>query len=71
MADVSRQRWFLPETPDVLGLLRGQLAVTIEGLDAFAAWAGGDPPPPRSSATRSTAATLPSERSSARFARRS
>jgi hypothetical protein len=40
---MSRQRWFLPETPDVLGLLRGQLAVTIEGLDAFAAWAGGDP----------------------------
>jgi uncharacterized protein Yka (UPF0111/DUF47 family) len=35
-------RWFLPETPDVLGLLRQQLAVTIEGMDAFAAWAGGD-----------------------------
>lgn len=43
MADVRRQRWFLPETPDVLGLLRGQLAVTLEGLDAFAAWASGDP----------------------------
>jgi uncharacterized protein Yka (UPF0111/DUF47 family) len=41
MADMSRrQRWFLPETPDVLGLLRAQLAVTIDGLDAFAAWAG-------------------------------
>ena len=37
------RRWFLPETPDVLGLLRGQVAVTIEGLDAFAAWAAGDP----------------------------
>lgn len=36
-------RWFLPETPDVLGLLRGQVAVTLEGLDAFEAWAGGDP----------------------------
>jgi uncharacterized protein Yka (UPF0111/DUF47 family) len=35
-------RWFLPETPDVHGLLRDQLAVTIEGMDAFAAWAGGD-----------------------------
>jgi uncharacterized protein Yka (UPF0111/DUF47 family) len=35
-------RWFLPETPDVLGLLHGQLAVTIEGMDAFAAWAGGE-----------------------------
>jgi hypothetical protein len=33
----------LPETPDVLGLLRAQLAVTIEGSDAFAAWAHGDP----------------------------
>jgi len=37
------RRWFLPETPDVLGLLRGQLAVTIEGLDAFGAWAADDP----------------------------
>jgi uncharacterized protein Yka (UPF0111/DUF47 family) len=35
-------RWFLPETPDVLRLLRAQLAVTIEGVDAFAAWAHGD-----------------------------
>ena len=34
--------WFLPETPDVLGMLRAQLAVTIEGMDAFEAWAGGD-----------------------------
>ncbi|MGZ4247908.1 MAG: DUF47 domain-containing protein [Solirubrobacteraceae bacterium] len=39
---MSRARWFLPETPDVLGLLRAQLAVTIEGVDAFAAWADGD-----------------------------
>ena len=37
------RRWFLPESPDVLGLLRRQLAATIEGLDAFAAWAAGDP----------------------------
>ena len=35
-------RWFLPETPDVLGLLRRQVAVTVEGVDAFAAWAAGD-----------------------------
>jgi hypothetical protein len=34
-------RWFLPETPDVLGLLRTQLALTIEGMDAFAEWADG------------------------------
>jgi uncharacterized protein Yka (UPF0111/DUF47 family) len=39
---VKASRWFLPETPDVQGLLRRQVAVTIEGLDAFAAWAGGD-----------------------------
>lgn len=42
MADMSRRRWFLPETPDVLGLLRQQAAVTLEGLDAFQRWAGGD-----------------------------
>jgi hypothetical protein len=34
-------KWLLPETPDVLGQLRSQLAITIEGMDAFAAWAGG------------------------------
>lgn len=39
---MSRGRWFLPETPDVLGLLREQLGVTIEGVDAFGAWAGGE-----------------------------
>jgi uncharacterized protein Yka (UPF0111/DUF47 family) len=35
-------RWLLPHTPDVLGMLKRQLAVTIEGLDAFAEWAQGD-----------------------------
>jgi uncharacterized protein Yka (UPF0111/DUF47 family) len=40
---MTRRRWFLPESPDVLGLLRGQLAVTIEGIDAFHEWAAGDP----------------------------
>lgn len=35
--------WLLPETPDVLGLLRRQVAITIDGVRAFAAWAGGDP----------------------------
>ena len=36
--------WFFPETPDVLGMLRAQAGVTIEGLEALAAWAtsGGD-----------------------------
>jgi uncharacterized protein len=39
MADVSPKHWFLPEEPDVLGLLRAQLAVTIEGVQAFSEWA--------------------------------
>ena len=34
-------KWFLPDTPDVLGLLRVQIAVTIEGMDAFGRWADG------------------------------
>jgi uncharacterized protein Yka (UPF0111/DUF47 family) len=41
VGDVTRKRWFLPETPDVLGMLRRQMAVTIDGVDAFARWAGG------------------------------
>jgi uncharacterized protein len=39
---MRRRRWFLPESPDLLGMLRHQLEVTIAGMDAFAAWAGGD-----------------------------
>jgi hypothetical protein len=38
----ARRRWLLPETPDVLGLLRDQIAITVDGMDAFRAWAGGD-----------------------------
>ncbi|MGL6279287.1 MAG: DUF47 domain-containing protein [Gaiella sp.] len=34
--------WFLPETPDVLAMLRAQIAVTIRGMDALVAWAEGD-----------------------------
>lgn len=37
-----QRRWFLPETPDVLGLLRSQVAVTLDGLGALRAWAGGE-----------------------------
>jgi len=36
------RHWFLPETPDVLGLVRRQVALTTEAMDAFAEWAGGD-----------------------------
>ncbi len=39
---MSRHRWFLPETPDVLGLLREQLAITVSALDALVAWARGE-----------------------------
>ena len=39
---MKRGRWFLPESPDVFGQLRRQAAITIEGLDAFVAWAAGD-----------------------------
>ena len=39
---MTRKRWFLPETPDVLGMLRRQTAITIDGADAFTRWAGGD-----------------------------
>ena len=42
MVGLKTHRWFLPETPDVLGMLRGQIAVTTEGMEAFARWAHGD-----------------------------
>jgi hypothetical protein len=40
-----RHAWFLPETPDVLGMLHAQFEVTLEGVQAFDRWAahGGDP----------------------------
>ena len=37
---MTRKHWFLPETPDVLGMLRRQMAVTIDGVDAFARLGG-------------------------------
>jgi uncharacterized protein Yka (UPF0111/DUF47 family) len=36
-------RWFLPETPDLLGMLHAQATITVEGTDALAAWSTGDP----------------------------
>jgi len=32
-------RWFLPESPDVVGMLQKQAAITVNGMEAFAAWA--------------------------------
>lgn len=37
-----KQRWFLPETPDVLGTLNRQAEVTVSGMTAFLLWAQGD-----------------------------
>lgn len=39
---MTRKRWFLPDAPDLLGMLRQQTATTIEGLDALVDWAKGD-----------------------------
>ena len=39
---MSRHRWFLPETPDVVALLREQVSITVSALDALTAWAQGD-----------------------------
>ena len=39
---MKTQRWFLPESPDVLGMLKRQFVVTGEGVDALVAWAHGD-----------------------------
>ena len=36
------RNWFLPETPDVIGMLVDQARVTVDGMNAFAAWAAGD-----------------------------
>jgi uncharacterized protein Yka (UPF0111/DUF47 family) len=35
--------WLLPENRDVLGMLRAQADVTVEGMTAMVAWASGDP----------------------------
>jgi uncharacterized protein Yka (UPF0111/DUF47 family) len=37
------RRWFLPETPDLLGMLTQQTALTVDGMQALRDWASGDP----------------------------
>ena len=37
-----KRRWFLPDTPDLIGQLGVQARITAEGVEAFAAWAAGD-----------------------------
>ena len=36
------KHWFLPHTPDVLGLLGQQAHVTIDGMEAFVGWSRGE-----------------------------
>jgi uncharacterized protein Yka (UPF0111/DUF47 family) len=36
------RHWFLPERPDVLGMLDRQAAITVEAMEALVAWAEGD-----------------------------
>jgi len=36
------QRWFLPETPDVIAMLGEQVVLTSRGVDALVEWARGD-----------------------------
>ena len=38
----SRRTWFLPATPDLLGMLDRQAEITIEGMDALVDWGRGD-----------------------------
>jgi uncharacterized protein Yka (UPF0111/DUF47 family) len=42
VAVLKLQRWFLPETPDVFGMLGRQLEITRQGVDALVEWARGD-----------------------------
>ncbi len=42
MEVVGLRNWFLPDSPDVMGLLLQQADITIHGLDAFVAWSSGD-----------------------------
>lgn len=39
---MTGHRWFLPATPDVLGKLRAQTAITMEGMEALIAWSVGE-----------------------------
>jgi uncharacterized protein len=43
VAHVTARRWFLPENPDLLTMLRNQAAITVEAVDALVAWSNGEP----------------------------
>lgn len=40
---MTRHRWFLPETPDVLAMLRQQTAITAMGMEMLLGWSKGEP----------------------------
>ncbi len=37
-----KQHWFLPYSPDLLGLLLDQSEITVNGIDVFVQWSSGD-----------------------------
>lgn len=39
---MARTHWFLPQAPDVLGMLREQAQTTVEGMEELLAWAKGE-----------------------------
>jgi uncharacterized protein Yka (UPF0111/DUF47 family) len=39
---MSTKRWFLPDNPPLLEMLGRQATVTMAGMEALVAWAGGD-----------------------------
>ncbi len=40
---MNAKRWFLPDNPHLLDMLEQQAAITMSGMEALVAWAGGDP----------------------------
>jgi len=42
VVDVTPRRWFLPENPDLLEMLEGQAAITVEAMHALVTWSMGD-----------------------------
>lgn len=39
---MKHRHWFLPQSADVLGMLNQQAVITVKGMEALAAWAGGE-----------------------------
>lgn len=39
---MARTHWFIPQAPDVLGMLREQAQTTVKGMEELLAWAEGE-----------------------------